>query len=462
MRNMATRTLFYLFLISVSFAVAAACPGFGVAARAQDAGAPGFVPADAAPEAPAPGAARFVDEDVSAEEAGGEGADGTLAGGSDSHPAAPPAMASAPPAPARPLPTVPELAPAGGPPTFILVAPETGHWSVFGSEAVLGAELAIKNMGGNFALKTVDESDPALAGYLQALGSPLVVFGHLFETTLAQAAPYYKKIGAPVILTYIESPQTADLGPGYVRLLPDPASQGRRLAREVPRSGKRVRQVFILEGPDQPQKELAEAFRQHLVNPAAPEPTKADPKPQKPRAMKPSQVTTVAIENADDLLAVNDFKSTPQDWILVALPPRLAMRAAPILGGSSMKRATFLLPMSLSVREIGAAFLAADIRNAQMALPLEFGSGKTANKNLSEFRRRYLQFHRREPSWAAVVAYDAATLAQLAVSNEGGAMSYLSDGEMAHVTAAGRPTLGSDGWPVSMVKMNADQLHWLP
>lgn len=373
-----------------------------------------------------------------------------VAGGA--RPEGPPAAA-----PPRPL-----LAPPGGRPTFVMAIPETGHWSVFGSEAVLGAQLALRNLGGGFDLKTIDETARDFPDRLRSLGSPVVVLGHLFETSLALGAPFYSRAGAPVLLTFIESQETQGLGDGFVRLLPDPAAQGRRLAKEVPRSGKRIKHVYILEGPDPAQRELSEAFREALLNPQAPAPTKANPKPSKPRAMSAKNVSTIPIDSPGDLKVLQEIKSVPQDWILVALPPRLAMRAAPILGSTGFKKATFLMPTSLALREVGASYLAVEIKNLQVALPLEIGSGKNLNKVLAEFRRRFVQFHRREPSWAAVVAYDAATLAALAASSEEGPASYLSDAEIPHVAAAGRLTLSGEGWPVSMVKLDQERLHWLP
>jgi ABC-type branched-subunit amino acid transport system substrate-binding protein len=354
------------------------------------------------------------------------------------------------------------LAPPGGTPTFIMAVPSSGYWASFGLDAVMGAELAIKKIGGGFDLKTIDEAGADFASQIRNLGRPVAVMGHLYESRLAQGAPYYAKAGAPTIITYIEDPKTQELGPSFVRFLPDPASQGRRLAKEVPRTGKRVKQVYILEGPETSQKQLAEAFRESLVNPQAPAPTKANPKPTKPRALKASTVNTIPIDKPEDLKVLLELKGTPQDWILVALPPRLAMRAAPIIAASGFKRATFLMPTSLAIREIGATFLAVNITNAQVALPLEFGSGKNLNRALTDFRRRFIQYHRREPSWAAVLAYDATTLAGLAASSDTGALPFLEDSEMVHSGAAGRMTLSQDGWPISTVKLDQERLHWLP
>jgi ABC-type branched-subunit amino acid transport system substrate-binding protein len=356
----------------------------------------------------------------------------------------------------------PILAPPGGKPTFVMAVPNSGHWATFGIDAAMGAELALKTIGGGFELKTIDEAAPDFAYRLRSLGSPVAIMGHLYESRLSQGAPYYAKAGAPILLTYIESQKTSELGPAFVRLLPDPASQGRRLAKEVPRTGKRIKQVYVLEGPEPGQKELAEAFREALINPQAPPPTKANPKPSKPRALKATSVNTIPVDKPEDLNVLLEIKGSPQDWILVALPPRLAMRAAPVLASSGFKRATFLIPTSLAIREIGASFLAVDIKNAQVAVPLEFGSGKTLNKALSEFRRRFIQYHRREPSWAAVMAYDAATLAGLAASSEEGALPYLGDAETVHVGVAGRLTLSEDGWPLSAIKLDPERLHWLP
>jgi ABC-type branched-subunit amino acid transport system substrate-binding protein len=327
---------------------------------------------------------------------------------------------------------------------------------------MLGASLALKAIGGGFELKAIDEAATDFPNYLRSLGTPVAIMGHLYESRLSQGAPYYAKSGAPVLLTYVESAQASELGPGFVRLLPNPASQGRRIAKDVPRTGKKIKQVYILEGPDPAQKELAEAFRESLVNPTAPAPTKANPKPSKPRALKASSVNTIPINSPGDLKVIMGLKGSPQDWVLVALPPWLAMRAGRVLAESEFKRANILLPTSLAIRDLGASYIAMGLKYAQVALPLEIGSGKNANKALAEFQRRFVQSFRREPSWAAVLAYDATTLASLAAHSAEGSRPFLEDAEMTHIGAAGRLTLGEDGWPVSMVKLDSERLHWLP
>ncbi|MDR1487887.1 MAG: ABC transporter substrate-binding protein [Deltaproteobacteria bacterium] len=345
-------------------------------------------------------------------------------------------------------------------PSIVLTAPLTGHWSVFGAESKLGASLAMKTISSGFELLSLDEQDPGLADELASKNPPLVAIGHLFESSVELVAPYYLKTDTPVLLPFIDNPALDVLGPTFLRLLPGPDKQGLRLASEVPRN-KSVGKVYIFEGPDPANKALAESFREALIHPQSPPPTKANPKPSKPRALAEKAVVTVKIESLQDIAAVKDIKGAAQDWVLLALPVRLALKVAPVLGESKLKRSTFIAPFSLSLREVGAAYLAVGIRNLRVAVPVE-NVDNAKNKTFRDFSRRHTQLFRREPSWASVMAYDATTLASLASSSEEGPTAYLTDPELVHTGAAGRYSRSEGDWPFSVIKLDADKLVLLP
>jgi ABC-type branched-subunit amino acid transport system substrate-binding protein len=328
--------------------------------------------------------------------------------------------------------------------------PEDGPWSIFGREARLGAALALSAFVGDLALASYDETASDLVDRLAAAPPPRAVIGHLFEDSLAAASPVYLQSRTPVLLPFLDNPDLASLGPGFFRLLPDPAGQGLRLAQEVPRGGQRLREIFILEGPDPSSKQAAEAFRQHLIDPQAPPPTPRNPKPSKPRAISAKKITTVPIEGPEDLKIIGELKGTPQDHVLLALPLRLALRAAPALARSKLKRATLLAPTWLAVRELGAAYLALDLNGLFVLVPGDVGTPKSRSRAWDAMSERYLQRWRLDPTWVAGAAYDAVALAALAAASEDGPAAYLSDPELTRLR------------PSTAVRVDSGRLPLLP
>ncbi|MDR3203256.1 MAG: ABC transporter substrate-binding protein [Deltaproteobacteria bacterium] len=352
----------------------------------------------------------------------------------------------------------------GASPALLIVAPLNGPWSVFGREAKSAADLALKSLGQGFEVIMADETELDFPKNLNNISKPAAVAGHLFEPNLVAAAPWYLKNKTPVILPFLDNPETKLLGQSFFRLLPDPIYQGRFLARFVPRGPKKIRKVFILEGPEESQKILAQAFREALTEPQKKEKTIKSPKTQLPRLrpLSAKQVETLYVENYQDLNYLIEHKASPNDYVLLALPSRFALKAASLLAQAGYNKSTVLAPLSLSIREIGAAYLALDFKALLVLVPFEEGSSKNPNQTLTDFVARYAQNYRQEPSWAAIVSYDTLTLAALASSSEEGPMNFLTDTEAAHNGVVGRYFLSDEGWPLNLIKVTSEKLYLLP
>ncbi|MDR1656259.1 MAG: ABC transporter substrate-binding protein [Deltaproteobacteria bacterium] len=364
--------------------------------------------------------------------------------------------------PVEPPPPQPQWT-GSDPDAVIVAAPRSGPWAVFGQDSEMGAALGLKSLGGDIRLRFIDEESPQLIREIISSPPPAAIIGHLYESTLAAAYPYYQAAKIPVILPFLEQISLDVLGPTFFRLRADAAFQGQKLALEVPRTGnRRPEQVIILQGPGEAEGALAEAFREALINPKAPAPTKQNPKPSTPRALNAKVVFTVPVNSFSDLAVLKELKTSPRDWVLIALPNRLALKAAPVLSETKLKRGTFIAPMWLAVREVGAVYLDVDINNLQVLVPVDLGTAKNPNKALIEFTRRYTQLYRRSPSWASVMAYDAARLACLATSGEQGPEDFLADRQQIRNGASGNYDLSGSGWPMSLLKVEENRLSFLP
>ncbi|MDR2441895.1 MAG: ABC transporter substrate-binding protein [Deltaproteobacteria bacterium] len=365
--------------------------------------------------------------------------------------------------PIEPVPNLPLKWVGSDPESVLLVAPRTGPWSVFGQDAELGANMAIKSLGDSFKLRTIDEESPELLFDLTASPPPAAIIGHLYESSLLSVYPYYNQAKVPVLLTFLGQVPSRDLEPNYFKFPPEASIEGLKLALEVPRTGnRRPEQIIILQGPGPVEEALAEAFRQSLLNPSAPPATKQNPKPTKPRALNAKNVFTIPISQASDLAVLNELKISARDLVLLALPVRLAMSAAPVLSETKLKRGTLFAPTWLAVREVGAVYLAVGIENLQVLVPVDTGTTRNPNKSLNDFTRRYTQLYRREPTWASVLAFDAARLACLAASAEEGPSSFLADQNLSRTGVAGRYDLTGSGWPTSLIKVDEGRLAFLP
>lgn len=365
------------------------------------------------------------------------------------------------PVPAPPPPEIP--IPRAYPPAIYLVAPTSGPWSIIGSDSELGTRLGLASVGDGFEVRILDEDSPSFARDLYSGPAPVAIVGHLYERTLAAAWPWYQRAEVPVISPFLSQSALTDLGEGFVGLMPDAAAQGLKLALEVPRSGsRRPGQVIILQGPEPADEILAETFREALLNPQAPEPTKRNPKPSKPRALNSKIVFTIPVKNPGDLSVLSELKVSPKDWVLLAMPSRLVLRCVPIISQGNLKRAVFLAPTWLATREVGALFLAAGMPGLQALVPLDMGTGSKPNRSLDDLILRYTRAYRREPTWPALMAYDVARLAAMAASDEAGVAANLADIETERSGSSGMYTLAPGGWPTTLVKVEEGRLYLFP
>jgi ABC-type branched-subunit amino acid transport system substrate-binding protein len=292
----------------------------------------------------------------------------------------------------------------------------------------MGARLAHKRWGGEFSLSEAKEEleGPSLS-QAKSPGSVKMAAGHLFEESLSASAPYYNARGIPAILPFSDSWETGALGEAYFRLLPSVPEQGRALAREILVSFRGAKAVYILEGTDPALSLLADSFQECLKNPGSCEPPRAPAKgkkqpPQLNALPKKTPVERIVLDSPEKLSeflpkACKNGKCA----VLLAVTSRQAILLAPRFSEASLKNSTFYAGTALASRDVGAAYSALGL-SLYLAAPLNMADGK--NKELESFVSAYRQEYKIDPVWSSVLAYDAVSIAEKALSS-GDPMSFL-------------------------------------
>ncbi|MDR1084651.1 MAG: ABC transporter substrate-binding protein [Deltaproteobacteria bacterium] len=339
---------------------------------------------------------------------------------------------------------------------LLLVSPQTGPLSIFGRESARGAELALKAWGIGFRLNQADEEE-RVETQVPNLEQVKVAIGHFSEKSLTRNAPYYIHYKIPVLLPFLENPEVGSLNENFFQLMPDYAVQGRRLAQDVLTQNKKPNQVILVVGPERPQKLLADAFAYALSKGMTIPPSGANKSARKLSPLSSKvKVHRLDISALGELAELKDLKGSSQDVVLLALPPSLAVEAGPVLADSNFRKARYLGGSALGHREVGAEYRALGL-NLTLCLPV-VPTPKSSAYNV--FARRYEYFTKNSPTWPAVLAYDAATLAIKAASVEN-IKGYLEE--------PGRPHQGvtadyvfNTGAPAQLLKIDDDTLAFLP
>jgi ABC-type branched-subunit amino acid transport system substrate-binding protein len=327
--------------------------------------------------------------------------------------------------------------------------------SIFGQESRRGAELALKALGIGFNLEHADEEE-RVESQIPNLKDVKVALGHYSEKSLARSAPYYIHYGIPALLPYLENPEIATLHENFFQLAPDYSAQGSRLAQEVLQS-KKPSQVVMLVGPERPQRLLADAFASALKK-GLTVPSPGAGKPAKKLAPLSSKIKVhrLDVAVAGELAALKDLKGGSQDLVLLALPPALALEAGPALAASKFSKSRFLGGASLGLREVGAEYLALGL-GLTLCLPV---APAPKNAAYAAFARRYEHYAKNAPTWPAVLAYDAATMAIKAASM-GNVLEYLKEPNRPHQGLTASYVLNS-GAPAQALKVSGDNVAFLP
>jgi hypothetical protein len=239
--------------------------------------------------------------------------------------------------------------------------------------------------------------------------------------------------------------------------MPDYATQGRRLAQEILSQSKKPAQVVMLVGPERPQRLLADAFANALSQGLIIPPNEKNNSPKKLAPLSSKvKVHRLDLTVVGELSSLKDLKGGSQDVVLLSLPPSLALEAGPVLSTSKFSKARFLGGAALGLREVGAEYRALGL-SLTLCLPVV---PAPKNNSYGVFARRYEYFTKNAPTWPAILAYDAATLAIKAASM-GNIKEYFREVDRPHQGLTANYVLNKGAQP-QLLKVGDDNLAFLP
>jgi ABC-type branched-subunit amino acid transport system substrate-binding protein len=342
------------------------------------------------------------------------------------------------------------------PPAILFTAPKDGDFYHFGNSAILGAELAHKVYGGGFDLIVENEDEGPLYNRVSHFGRVKIAAGHLFESSLAENAPYYKRFRIPVLLPFLDNWETATLGSGFYQLMPDIPAQARLLAeRTLKIPSSKLSRIIILESPAAPFQLLADTYVATLKDPSA---LSTGKQKKRPLAGKVKVLRFVIHSPADLATVIAENKLNPQDVVFLALSNSQAVQVAPYFIESNFQKATFLGGASLANRDVCLVYLASKL-NLELVVPLDLKNSKI--DALNQFIHRFRLSYKQEPTWPSVLAYDAVTMAIKASSVPEGAL-YLNSGDKGPEGLAGYYSFADRKVPAEVVKVVRESAVYFP
>jgi hypothetical protein len=234
-----------------------------------------------------------------------------------------------------------------------------------------------------------------------------------------------------VLLPFLTNEEAAARGPGlFFRLMPTPRDQGRFLALEILKLGRRPSRLLLMTGAAPAQTDLIAALTETLANPArasaagkpSPAGAAANIKPLDPKA----RVVTVSLDQALTPEGLTRFGRNQPDLAVLALDPAEALRLAPRLAREGYEKIPLWGAVSLGFREVGAGFLNQGL-NLRLCLPAAnvLSQDKPATR---DFTRQFIEAYKARPTWVSALTFDSLNLAvKAASSGEGKGTQGLAD-----------------------------------
>ena len=366
-------------------------------------------------------------------------------------------------------PAAPAVRPANPPKTFLLVVPQSGSLADLGQQARQGAEVALKTWGGGFNLKVIGEGE--LTPEEVDFSKVAVVIGYFTESAFYQDAPRYLYLKKPVLLPYLTNPEAAARGHSFYRLMAGYDEQGSFMAMEMLGMKTRPGRILIIQGAGPNQAALVDTLKKTLAEPVQPEAPPADSgqKNRKtPARVRPldskAQIVTVDLNQALEPDSIKEFGKRTPDLIIMAVDLGEALKLAPILADSKFAKTPLWGGVNLGFREAGAAFASLKLR-LSLCVPT-INPVQASPKALLDFKNRYVDTWRTQPTWISALSYDAMNMAIKAAANaeEGGDMNTFLVSQKHYCLGTYELAAGVQGGklPLGLMPVRTETLGFLP
>lgn len=373
---------------------------------------------------------------------------------------------------AESTPDIQAVRPSNPPKTFLLVVPQSGPLANLGQQARQGAEVAMKTWGGGFNLEVIDEGEQAVENI--DFNKIAVVIGYFTESAFHRDAPRYIYLKKPVLLPYLTNAAAAALGPDrFYNLMAAYEGQGQFMAMEILNMKTRYGRILIIQGEGENQAELAEALKKTLAEPVQPKPLAADsgktnrkPAPRVKPLDSKAQVVTVDLEQALKPDSIQEFSKRPPELIILAVDLLEAMQVAPVLADSKFAKTPLWGGVNLGLRDTGAAFAFLKLRLSLCVPTINLVQTNPSPKALLDFKNRYIETWRTQPTWISALSYDAMNIAIKAAANaeEGGDLNAFLASQRHYSLGAYELAAGAQpgDLPLGLMPVRVETLGFLP
>jgi len=283
-------------------------------------------------------------------------------------------------------------------------------------------------------------------------------------------APRYLYLRKPVLLPFLTNEEAAARGPGlFFRLMPNPRDQGRFLALEILKLGRRPGRLLLVTGAAPAQADLIAALTETLANPVRasadgqPSPAKDTPtiKPLDTKA----QVAAISLDQALEAQGLARFGQHKPDLAVLALDRGEALRLAPRLAREGYENIPLWGAVPLGFREVGAGFISLNL-NLRLCLPAAnvLSQDKPATR---DFNRQFIEAYKARPTWISALAFDSLNLAvKAASSGEGkgtqGLAEFLAGGRHHGLAAYDLGPEGDGSAGLALMAVKPANLGFLP
>lgn len=374
---------------------------------------------------------------------------------------------------AESTPELQAVRPANPPKTFLLVVPQSGPLAKLGQQARQGAEVAMKTWGGGFNLEIIDEGEQAAENI--DFSKIAVVIGYFTESAFHRDAPRYIYLKKQVLLPYLTNAAAAALGPDrFYRLMAGYEGQGQFMAMEILNMKARYGRILIIQGEGENQAKLAEALKNTLAEPVQPKPLPADsgktgrkPAPRVKALDSKAQVITVDLEQALAPASIKEFSKRPPELIILAVDLLEALKLAPVLADSKFAKVPLWGGVNLGLRDTGAAFAFLKLRLSLCVPTINLvQTNPSPPKALLDFKSRYIEAWRTQPTWISALSYDAMNIAIKAAAHaeEGGDLNTFLASQRHYCLGAYELAAGTQpgDLPLGLLPVRAETLGFLP
>lgn len=164
--------------------------------------------------------------------------------------------------------------------------------------------------------------------------------------------------------------------------------------------------------------------------------------------------------------SIQEFSKRPPELIILAVDLLEAMQVAPVLADSKFAKTPLWGGVNLGLRDTGAAFAFLKLRLSLCVPTINLVQTNPSPKALLDFKNRYIETWRTQPTWISALSYDAMNIAIKAAANaeEGGDLNAFLASQRHYSLGAYELAAGAQpgDLPLGLMPVRVETLGFLP